>query len=424
MMHACGITISTGFAQLNGRVLQPPKLRVGNGKEIIPQRGRWCLNNERVYEPAKIKRWAIVNFSATNKSFQVFEQLVKCAKQKGLLVEPLLKIFEEDSHWTKCSLTVRVDQMFQQMRKALSDNPPEFVLCILAKKNNDNIYGPWKKRCVVEHGIVTQCLALPKLNDRSYMTNLVLDINAKLGGLNFVVPIECLPLISQVSKVPTMILGLDITRGGTYQPNMPFFATVVGSRQWPSISRYVATVRVQSPKFQMIDFLFNPQPNNEDKGIIWELFQEFYTSSGGQKPEQIFIFRSGAYDSQFDQVLNIELDQIIQACRFQSRFEKLPKFTVIVAQKKHWTKFFLKSSSYNVPPGTVVDTGVCHPRYNDFYMCSHAGIIGTSRPTHYHVLLNEIGFSADALQELVLALSHSYQRSTTAVSIGILDFYS
>ncbi|KAK1292603.1 Protein argonaute 4A [Acorus calamus] len=255
MMHACGITISPGFAQLNGRVLQPPK---------------------RVYEPAKIKRWAI-------------------------LVEPLLKIFEEESHWTKCSFTVRVDQMFQQMRKALSDNPPEFVLCILAKKTNDNIY---------------------------------------------------------VSEVPTMILGLDITRGGTHQPNMPFFATVVGSRQWPSMSRYRATVRVQSPKSQMIDFLFNPQPANEDKGIIWELFQEFYTSSGGRKPEQIFIFRSGAHDSQFDQVLNIELDQIIQ---------------------------------------------------------------GTSRPTHYHVLLDEIGFSADALQELVFALSHSMISNLTKLNENQFD---
>ncbi|XP_073106962.1 protein argonaute 4A-like [Elaeis guineensis] len=50
-------------------------------------------------------------------------------------------------------------------------------------------------------------------------------------------------------------------------------------------------------------------------------------------------------------------------------------------------------------------------------MCAHAGMIGTSRPTHYHILLNEIGFSADDLQELVHSLSYVYQRSTTAVSI-------
>ena len=31
---------------------------------------------------------------------------------------------------------------------------------------------------------------------------------------------------------------------------------------------------------------------------------------------------------------------------------------------------------------------------------------GTTRPTHYHVLLDEIGFSPDDLQELVHSLSY------------------
>jgi len=108
--------------------------------------------------------------------------------------------------------------------------------------------------------------------------------------------------------------------------------------------------------------------------------------------------------------------------------------------------------------GTVIDNKICHPRNYDFYMCAHAGMIvsiqtflfnfyfiittfnvvlwvwicrrdvqfvvmflsqlpwtcliilkqiqGTSRPTHYHVLLDEIGFSADDLQELVHSLSY------------------
>ncbi|KDO66359.1 hypothetical protein CISIN_1g0024492mg, partial [Citrus sinensis] len=45
---------------------------------------------------------------------------------------------------------------------------------------------------------------------------------------------------------------------------------------------------------------------------------------------------------------------------------------------------------------------------------------GTSRPTHYHVLFDEIGFSSDELQELVHSLSYVYQRSTTAISVGNL----
>ncbi|KAL6558072.1 Protein argonaute 4B [Orobanche minor] len=43
---------------------------------------------------------------------------------------------------------------------------------------------------------------------------------------------------------------------------------------------------------------------------------------------------------------------------------------------------------------------------------------GTTRPTHYHVLLDEVGFSPDNLQEIMHSLSYMYQRSTTAISIA------
>ncbi|KAJ4976017.1 hypothetical protein NE237_001123 [Protea cynaroides] len=95
----------------------------------------------------------------------------------------------------------------------------------------------------------------------------------------------------------------------------------------------------------------------------------------------------------------------------------LPKFIVIVAQKNHHTKLFQANAPENMPPGTVVDTKVVHPRKYDFYMCAQAGIIGTSHPAHYHVLLDEIGFTADDLQSLVHSLSYVYQRSTTAISV-------
>ncbi|KAF8724213.1 hypothetical protein HU200_021233 [Digitaria exilis] len=122
----------------------------------------------------------------------------------------------------------------------------------------------------------------------------------------------------------------------------------------------------------MIDSLFKPRGTDDD-GLIRECLIDFYTSSG-RKPDQIIIFRDGVSESQFTQVLNSELDQIIEACKyFDEKWE--PKFTLIVAQKSHHTKFFVPGAPENVPPGTVVDNIVCHPRNYDFYMCSHAGMI-------------------------------------------------
>ncbi|KAG2270071.1 hypothetical protein Bca52824_064626 [Brassica carinata] len=44
--------------------------------------------------------------------------------------------------------------------------------------------------------------------------------------------------------------------------------------------------------------------------------------------------------------------------------------------------------------GTVVDTKVIHPFEYDFYLCSHHGGIGTSKPTHYYTLWDELGFTS------------------------------
>ncbi|KAL5100419.1 hypothetical protein RYX36_004746 [Vicia faba] len=177
-------------------------------------------------------------------------------------------------------------------------------------------------------------------------------------------------------------------------------------------------------KVEKIDNLFKPVPRmKDDEGIIRELLIDFYNSSRGRKPDNIIIFRDGVSESQFNQVLNIELGNIIEACKYLDD-EWNPKFTIIVAQKNHPTKFFQPGAPDNVPTGTVVDNKICHPRNYDFYMCAHAGMIGTSRPTHYHVLLDEIGFSADDLQELVHSLSYVYQRNTTSIFVVVPICYA
>ncbi|XP_012844541.1 PREDICTED: protein argonaute MEL1-like [Erythranthe guttata] len=80
--------------------------------------------------------------------------------------------------------------------------------------------------------------------------------------------------------------------------------------------------------------------------------------------------------------------------------------------------------SGNILPGTVVDTKICHPNEFDFYLCSHAGIQGTSRPAHYHVLYDENRLSADALQILTNNLCYTYARCTRSVSIVPPAYYA
>ncbi|CAL5075297.1 unnamed protein product [Urochloa decumbens] len=411
ILSSCGIEIEKQLARVDGRVLSAPTLVVGNSEDCIPNRGRWNYNNKRLLDPVKIERWAIVNFSARCDMSRISRELINCGRSKGIFIERPHTLVDEDSQSRRCSPVERVERMFEKVKTSLP-GPPEFLLCVLPERKNCDIYGPWKKKNLHEMGIVTQCIAPSnKMNDQ-YFTNVLLKINAKLGGMNSKLALEHRQMIPVVTQIPTLILGMDVSHGSPGRADIPSIAAVVGSRCWPLISRYRASVRTQSPKVEMIDSLFKPLDDGKDDGIMRELLLDFYQTSQQRKPKQIIIFRDGVSESQFSQVLNVELNQIIKAYQSMGQGD-LPKFTVIIAQKNHHTKLFQADSPDNVPP----DSGIVHPRQYDFYMCAHAGPIGTSRPTHYHVLLDEIGFSADNLQKLVLSLSYVYQRSTTAISV-------
>ncbi|KAG8640547.1 hypothetical protein MANES_13G066164v8 [Manihot esculenta] len=350
VLSACGVSIEKQLMQVDGRVLETPK--VGNSEDCFPRNGRWNFNNKTLWKTHSIERWAVVNFSARCDTSQISRDLIGCGRRKGIQIERPYTLIEEDPQSRRGSPVSRVEKMFEQMIPKLPWEP-KFILCVLPERKNSDIYGPWKKKCLSDFGIVTQCISPFKVNDQ-YLTNVLLKINSKLGGINSLLAIEDSRHIPLIKDTPTMILGMDVSHGSPGRSDIPSIAAVVGSLYWPLISRYRASVRSQSPKVEMIDALFKPSANGSDDGIMRELLVEFFCTSNGRKPKQIIVFRDGVSESQFNQVLNIEVEQMIK---------------------------------------------------------------GTSRPAHYHVLLDEIGFSPDDLQSLIHSLSYVYQRSTTAISI-------
>ncbi|XP_022728692.1 protein argonaute 4-like [Durio zibethinus] len=393
MLRSCGVSISSNVIQVEGRILPAPWIRVGDGEHFLPRNGRWNFNNKRFVEPTRIEDWGVVNFSARCDVNKLVRDLMRCGEMKGIRVDSPLGVFTEMNENRRLSPLGRVEKMFDELQSKLTHKTPRFLLCLLPDRKISGLYGPWKRKNLGHFGIVTQCMAPTRFNDK-YLTNLLLKINAKLGGLNSMLSIEQTLSFPVVSSVPTMILGMGVSHGSPGQSDVPSIAAVVNSRQWPSISRYRASVRTQSPKVVMVDSLFKRVSDQVDGGLM----------------------RDGVSESQFNQVLNTELGQIIEACKFLDENWN-PQFVVIAAQKSHHTRFFQQGSPDNVLPGTVIDNTICHPQNNDFYLCAHAGMTGTTRPTHYHVLLDESGYSVDDLQELVHSLSYVYQRSTTAISV-------
>lgn len=143
----------------------------------------------------------------------------------------------------------------------------------------------------------------------------------KLGGMNSVLALEDKKSMPLVQQKATLILGLDVWHGSAGRYDSPSIAAVrwsssislynlistlkitvvlmqlvvttnlskkkitvvkeyflflakkfpqvVGSRCWPSISKYRASVRTQAPEMELIDSLCIPKPNGyDDDGII------------------------------------------------------------------------------------------------------------------------------------------------------------
>ena len=51
-------------------------------------------------------------------------------------------------------------------------------------------------------------------------------------------------------------------------------------------------------------------------------------------------------------------------------------------------------------------------------MTSHFGLKGTSKPTHYHVLCDDVGLSPDEIQRFTYDLCHLYCRCTKIIRAG------
>ncbi|TVU22667.1 hypothetical protein EJB05_32382, partial [Eragrostis curvula] len=427
MLKKCGILIDSKFAQVDARILQTPKLKARGDRDLIVENGRWNFNDNSVIQAIELKKWAVVNFSAAcDDARDLARRIIDCGNAKGMQIDREDAIIEETHERRRESAQTRVDAMFQQISSKFPHQWPSFLLCILPEKKNCDIYGPWKRKCLAEHGIVTQCLVPPKNIKDQYLTNVLLKINAKLGGLNSLLQTEITSAIPLVSRVPTIIFGMAVAHGSPGS-NVPSVAAVASSLEWPRVSQYRASVCTQIPEQEIFSSLFKSE-GNADRGIIRELIEDF-RSHVKHLPEQIIIFRVGVNEGQFTQVLNIELAHVIEACK-SIKDTWSPKFTVIVAQKNHHTRLFQPKGSRdddnvaNVPAGTVVDKGICHPGNYDFYMCAHGGITGTRRPTRYHVLHDEIGFTPDDLQELVHSLSYVHQRSTSAISVVAPVYYA
>ncbi|CAI5932300.1 unnamed protein product [Closterium sp. NIES-65] len=421
-----GIRVVPQMATVNARVLPTPTLKYsdsGGERTVVPQVGAWNMMNKRVLTGAVVRRWALVNLSRLPRpaAEQFGRDLAHMCNVTGLQMEQRMCVPMAAGHPGQMEAILR--NLARQLTPAQRPMPDvDIVVCIL-NEGNGPLYGNLKRLCETELGIVTQCCLATKLGKgKQYLANVALKINAKVGGRNTALVDSIQRQIPLICQEYTILFGADVTHPAPGEDNSPSIAAVVASMDWPEMARYRALVSAQAHRVEIIQNLYtctqdaNGMPQHG--GMVRELLISFYRSTG-HKPQRVVMYRDGVSDGQFAAVKEYEVAAIKQACAsLEESYNPLVTFAVV--QKRHHTRFFPFDSrnrsttdrSGNALPGTVIDTGICHPTEFDFYLLSHSGIQGTSRPTHYHVVHDENGFDSNTLQRMTYSMAYTYALAT------------
>ncbi|CRK22159.1 hypothetical protein BN1708_013319, partial [Verticillium longisporum] len=301
---------------------------------------------------------------------------------------------------------------------------PVQMLFVIIRHANLGNYERVKKSADCRFGVLTQVILSRHVekNQGQYHSNVAMKVNAKLGGTTCRVPHPNAkaprgqpPFFSE----PTMIMGVDVSHAGA-GVNSPSMAAMTMSMD-KDACRYAAVCQTNGYRVEML----SPSNTNE---MLTKLVRLWMTKLGStDPPRHIYFFRDGVSEGQFSQVIDIELAAI--KAFFREKFgHKMPKFTVIIATKRHHIRFFPargKGDKNNNPhPGTLLENEVCHPFQWDFYLCAHSAIQGTARPVHYHVLIDEAKVDHQKLQQMIYQHSYQYARSTTPVSLHPAVYYA
>ncbi|XP_067122004.1 protein argonaute-2-like [Centruroides vittatus] len=424
-MKEFGVRVSPNPVKFTGRMLDPPLITYQQEQNIRPLNGSWDMNGKRFYTGVTIEKWMLLSFSMArfcdDNALENFVRML-CTGGRSVGVQfaqPLLikRFTRRDG---------RPSGILRQARTMY----PDLQLAIIVLPS-ESIYSEVKTVAETELGLMTQCIkdvnATGRKCNPQLICNLCQKINAKMGGVNNSLSQADKPAIL---KRPVIIVGVDCTHPAPGDKIGYSIAAVVGSLD-PYPSKFKASVRVQHKKQKVDKTTFGQDIVIDMKEMLKEILKEFYNRTKGKKPEKIILFRDGLSEGEYKKVVDYELREIREACKEMSRGETYePPVTFIVTGKRHHTRFVPADRKDgvgrpgNIPPGTTVDTDVVHPVLYDFFLCSHMGIQGTSRPAHYTVLWDDNNFTADELQVLTYYLCHTYVRCTRSVSIPCPVMYA
>ena len=285
-------------------------------------------------------------------------------------------------------------------RSTNSENPKEWM-SIINKMQNSNkynviivliddylkglgLYDLIKQSSMETLGYITQFILTKSLykNALSVMSNILIQINTKIGGLSYSIDFSKITNGKQY-----MIVGVDSSH--FYENGDRYLKLAICSTMNESFTQYFSQKEIHKEQYGEKVAL------SLSKYIYYALGEFF--KANRKLPEGVIIYRQGVSKEQ-KQYLSNEIEEINNLMMGKSDLLKnanVPYYYVLV-NKKTTLKFFehsmneknkyKKFSVYDNPePGLLVYEKIVDPTIFEFYIQPQKVTSGTATPTNFHV---------------------------------------
>lgn len=402
----------------------------GNAKHNPGLQGRWDLRGKKFLQHNKdmLQAWGVGYFTNHRDGINLMqlekwiESHIKIYKQHGGLVRnlPLKTSLPED-------VPTAVLKLYNEVKTSFSREPPLLIFIVATK--DAWAYTRIKKSCDCRFGVPSQVLlATHCINNRpQYHSNVLMKVNAKLGGLTA----QVVPTSKRTTMCPgSVIIGADVTHPmmGVFTPSL---AALSLSNDANGVS-YMGNCQVNGAQPMKAKRIIE---EGVMRNILFPLMQE-WVKTHKEVPQNIYYLRDGVSESEYTNVLNEEvrylrtiMNAISSANGKGQNWEG--KITVVIANKRHHLRAWPNPQDHkcadrngNPYPGTLIDRTVVSLHGWDFLLYAHTALQGTARPVHYKVVLDEIGHKPEELENMIYEQSYQYLRSTTSLSIHPAIYYA
>ena len=423
-----GMKINPNMLETNARILEPPEVQYGKGGSAKPMfSGRWDLRGKifSTPNPIALKSWGVLVLAGSEGGDK---RKVPSPDNVQAFIQNFLKIYRGHGGRIEnptphivggvADTAQAIQQCFQETGNK-NKMRPHFMMIIVTNKSAD-VYNRVKRNCDCRFGIMSQVVQSQHVmkNAPQYCSNVLMKVNLKMGGTTCTVKAR-----QPYFKCPTMIIGADVTHASPGTQNPSIAAITVSMDR--TCSRYAAFVQTNGFRTEMIT------QENIIEGVKPLIHHWMTDVNGGNLPIHVYYFRDGVSEGQYIPLIQNEVADLKKAFLMLADGDerKVPRITVVVAEKRHHIRFFPSQGpagdkNGNPVPGLLVDRDVTHPFEEDIYLNSHVAIQGTSRPTHYHMIFDEYNIDIDQFQTLLYEHCYQYQRATTPVSLFPAVYYA